>query len=112
MEETLVHMFSTTDYGCPVRKSRPSVYYRLKDLRIRNRATAQVSKDRKKQRIVDLKNEKSRLEIRDTALATKCDKIIAERNTIRASYQAMAEQKADFEEAIAKYRAAVFQPQL
>ena len=55
-----------------------------------------------------MKNRDSKSEI--PALATKRDKIIAERNTIRASYQAMAEQKADLEEAIAKCRAAVSNP--
>ena len=58
------------------------------------------------------KVKKWRLEIRDAALATKREEIIAEKNTIRASCQAMAEQKAALEEAIAKFRAAVFKPRL
>ena len=51
-----------------------------------------------------------RLKIRETALATIRGKIFADMNTIRDSYEAKAEQKANLEETIAKCRAAISNP--
>jgi hypothetical protein len=51
-----------------------------------------------------------RLKIREATLATIRGKILADMNTIRDSYEAKAEQNADLEEAIAKCRAAISNP--
>ena len=62
---------------------------------------------RTKKKMADLRKLNSKLEINDTALDTKLEVIIAEQNNIRASCQAIAEQRAAFQEAIAKLKTAV-----